>query len=115
MGKWMKDHPEEAKKMRLKYYHSHKDSELKRIKQRVKDLTEWMRELKKSLCCEDCGESTWYCLDFHHLDPSKKDIALARVTRQGWGKSRILEEIAKCVVICSNCHRKRHFREKYPS
>lgn len=115
MGKWMQDHPEEAKKMRLKYYYSHKESEIKRIKQRVKDLTDWLREYKKSLGCVDCGESSWYCLDFHHIDPLQKEATLARVIRcKGWGKERILEEIAKCVVLCGNCHRKRHFGEKYP-
>jgi hypothetical protein len=53
-------------------------------------------EYKKTLRCADCGQSHPATLDFHHLDPAK-------------------EEIAKCVVLCANCHRIRHWNEKHSS
>jgi hypothetical protein len=61
----------------------------------------------------DCGESDPVCLDFHHRDPSIKSFEIARGV-----KCRSLEavqaEIAKCDVVCANCHRKRHAKEVIP-
>jgi hypothetical protein len=56
-----------------------------------------------------CGESHPATLDFHHRDPNEKDFLLSSAARNGWGKERILREIEKCDVICSNCHRKEHW------
>ena len=60
-----------------------------------------------------CDESHPACLDFHHRDPREKVMILSKVTNQrGWSIERILAEIAKCEVICANCHRKEHWSEQ---
>jgi hypothetical protein len=62
---------------------------------------------KQTLQCSQCDESYYKCLEFHHLDPSKKDFSLSVLKRDhSW--DRILEEVDKCVVLCANCHRKAH-------
>ena len=62
-------------------------------------------EFKRSCeCCVLCGEKEPVSLDFHHLDPKAKDGAVARQP----SIARVLAEIAKCVVLCANCHRKVH-------
>ncbi|MEL0011655.1 MAG: HNH endonuclease, partial [Bacteroidota bacterium] len=61
--------------------------------------------------CEMCGESHPAALDFHHRDPSEKDTNLASVVGMGWSRDRIIREINKCDVICSNCHRKLHWND----
>jgi hypothetical protein len=43
----------------------------------------------------------------HHIDPAEKEIELANVVGT-WGWGKIMEEAAKCIVICANCHRKLH-------
>lgn len=58
--------------------------------------------------CTRCG----YCrnhaaLEFHHLDPSKKEINIAGDGIKGSWK-RLTEELKKCVLLCSNCHREEH-------
>lgn len=68
---------------------------------------EFYRAVKKSSKCAACGESESCCLEFHHLDPSKKDGHISHMVRH-WGKARMLAEIAKCVIVCSNCHAKIH-------
>ncbi len=63
-------------------------------------------ELKQSLSCCVCGEAEPCCLDFHHLDASQKEYSLSHII--GHSIAKVKAEIAKCVVICSNCHRKFH-------
>lgn len=63
----------------------------------------------KSGGCQKCGERHLACLDFHHRAGT---IKLGSVGKAGWcGIKRLKEEIAKCDVLCSNCHRKHHFEE----
>lgn len=57
--------------------------------------------------CSKCGYNKCLnALDFHHLDPLKKDIAPAKVLSRSW--DNILKEINKCIVLCANCHRELH-------
>lgn len=62
-----------------------------------------LKEVKVS--CSLCSENEFFCLDFHHLHD--KDAAISLIIRD-WSWNRIVEEIQKCVVLCSNCHRKVH-------
>lgn len=47
-------------------------------------------------------------LEFHHLDPSKKDFGVGKVRRNPKKWSLIIEELKKCILLCSNCHREVH-------
>jgi len=62
--------------------------------------------IKLSSGCARCGGRDWPArvFDFHHRDPSTKDIPPHRLPHDaGW--KRLLLEIAKCDVLCANCHR----------
>ena len=60
--------------------------------------------------CHDCGGTFHKCAyDFHHVNPEEKSFAIAPGLDRNW--EVILEEINKCVMLCSNCHRVRHYRE----
>ncbi len=72
----------------------------------------WLDEYKLTLSCTLCGEKHPACLDFHHRDPNTKDFSLGIIRGWGYGKKRLLHEIRKCVVICSNCHRKVHYEAR---
>ena len=57
--------------------------------------------------CLLCGyDKCPAALEFHHVDPSIKDSAVSQMLYNS--KEKIEIEIAKCVVLCSNCHRKHH-------
>jgi hypothetical protein len=59
--------------------------------------------------CVDCGYSTCPdALHFHHRDPSTKDFGLGKFSGS---LARLIEEAAKCDLVCANCHRIRHARE----
>lgn len=56
--------------------------------------------------CIDCGETDIVALEFDHVDPSTKVMEVTyMVGRRSWPTIRA--EIAKCVVRCANCHRRR--------
>ena len=67
----------------------------------------WFKEYKKSLSCAACGEATSCCLEFHHRNPAQKDGNIARMATMR-SLTALQEEIAKCIVYCSNCHKKYH-------
>lgn len=60
----------------------------------------------KSVPCMDCGKTfPTCCMDFDHVDPGTKTLAVSQAVRQGWSVERVLEEVDKCEVVCANCHR----------
>jgi len=75
-------------------------------KQQVFNKRKWFYDIKAELKCERCGFSHPAALDFHHKDPSKKSFGIS--ANKHVGKEKILEEIKKCEVLCSNCHRIEH-------
>jgi len=62
--------------------------------------------------CEECGYTSnyWAPFDFHHRDPSTKECQLSSMVRHK--EETIVKEIAKCIVLCSNCHRLLHYKEQ---
>lgn len=67
-------------------------------------------DFKSTLKCNRCGFSHPAALVFHHKDPKHKDF---NVSTKRFGSIKILErEIAKCEVLCSNCHLIHHYEEK---
>ena len=65
-------------------------------------------EYKGGKCCL-CGFNRFSsALDFHHLDPSKKEINIAEAFARNHSFKRIQKELDKCLMVCSNCHRGIH-------
>lgn len=63
--------------------------------------------------CEDCSYSypkePYVIFDFHHIDPEEKDVDWGKLRLKSW--DNIKYELDKCILLCSNCHRKRHHNE----
>jgi len=58
--------------------------------------------------CERCGYSAHNCaLDFHHNDPEEKDFGIGYQRRTKFD-DKIMAELDKCSLLCSNCHREKH-------
>lgn len=66
----------------------------------------YVASYKSTHGCLLCEEKHPSALDLHHIDPEIKDSALSQMLFNC--KDKIDAEIAKCVVLCSNCHRKHH-------
>lgn len=93
-----------------KYYAENREKRLKAIAVNVNSHRARRKELVdelKSKPCMDCGGIFPPCvMDFDHRGEDDKiaDIC-TMVTRRGTSMKRLLEEIAKCDLVCSNCHR----------
>ena len=70
---------------------------------------EWLDSQKTA--CSICGEADIVCIDFHHKDSTQKDANLS-VAVAHWSIKRLQNEMQKCIMICSNCHRKLHAQER---
>nr|QYA18655.1 restriction endonuclease HNH [Clandestinovirus] len=56
----------------------------------------------------DQTDSKQYCaFDWDHLDPSTKTDDIASMVKGGYTTDQIRDEIAKCQLLCANCHTKR--------
>jgi len=59
--------------------------------------------------CEICGyNKNFSALEFHHLDPTEKKFSLdlRSLSNRRW--EAVLNEAAKCQLLCSNCHAELH-------
>ncbi len=89
-----------------RYYHEVKQRIVhgERAKFRRGRIAFALAEIKIIAGCRFCQEKCSVCLDFHHASEDK-EFGLARCV---FAMSKIKQEIVKCEVICSNCHRKVH-------
>jgi hypothetical protein len=72
------------------------------------DRRNWLTEYKKDKECSICGENNPVCLDFHHIVAKEKKYNISNMVIGGYSIKKILKEISKCIILCSNCHRKQH-------
>lgn len=94
------------------YYHKNKEYYFKKAKKHDLSVKMFINSLKNKPCV-DCAKSyPPYVMDFDHRDPTQKEIGIAIARNRGWGKNRLLKEVAKCDLVCSNCHRERTFGNK---
>ena len=59
--------------------------------------------------CLRCGYCECYAaLDFHHVNPLEKEHRPRDLVNGFSSISKMLKELEKCVMLCSNCHRSFH-------
>jgi hypothetical protein len=107
--------PQKRKEYQKNYVKQHyldnKEIYKQRAKESNKRYVQWFKEIKNSLVCTKCGENRPACIEFHHPEHSKKETTVATMIRKQWSRKRVLEEIAKCEILCSNCHKDFHWSQ----
>lgn len=68
----------------------------------------WIGSYKRERGCVNCEEDDPICLEFHHIDPSQKEINIAQCT----SRRSALKEIEKCEILCLKCHDTLHWEEE---
>ena len=75
------------------------DTNLSRAKKRA------LVDAYKDQPCMDCGnEYPSYVMDCDHRDPSQKLYSINDAAKR-LSMQKLLDELAKCDVVCANCHR----------
>jgi hypothetical protein len=85
---------------RRRYIESARRRKLRLTSERTDYIVAFLREHP----CVDCGEGDPIVLEFDHLRDKKFSISKGLQDRP-WPD--VLDEIAKCEVVCANCHRRR--------
>jgi hypothetical protein len=66
---------------------------------------EWYQNFMQDRMCMRCGSEKR--LQWHHRDPATKFMEVARMV-PNFNRDRLLEEIAKCELLCRDCHTHAH-------
>lgn len=105
---WRKEHIKE-RQLYLKQWHSknaHKVSYRNSVIN--KRNKEYIKEIKLKTPCFDCNIIyPPVCMDFDHLNKQTKLGNISQMAQQHLPLELIKLEIAKCQLVCSNCHRLR--------
>jgi len=58
--------------------------------------------------CEKCGYDKYFgALEFHHIEPGKKDFSISNAKLTTFSDI-VKKELDKCLILCANCHREEH-------
>lgn len=113
----MKDKEKQAQAAR-RHYLANKAEMKARAKKYSKEVASvrnraHILEYKLKHPCVDCAESDPVVLQFHHVGDKTANLGDSSV--RYWSLERLKREIEKCVVVCANCHLRRHYAERLSS
>src|ERR1700737_4554755 len=89
------------------HYRANKERYLESNNRRRQELKAFIKELKQSIPCKDCGlKYPHYVMDFDHLF-DKENLIKYFVNNNN--KRGLEAELKRCEIVCSNCHRIRTY------
>lgn len=98
------------------YYHSNHERQLRLAiirRHRAHKFKKSFVDKIKSKPCADCGKIyPPIVMDFDHRIDSEKIREIARMITGNWSLENIQREMAKCDIVCANCHRIRTFNKR---
>lgn len=76
------------------------------------------RKRRKELLVKLLGGSCSICkydkcmsaLEFHHVDPNQKEFSIGAARANPKSLESLINELNKCILVCSNCHKEIHAR-----
>lgn len=96
----------------VEYYRRNRDREIERVLRRQRATLEFLRELRR-VPCQDCGGTFEpHQMDFDHRDPAAKAFGITWSRALLAPRERLLDEIAKCDIVCANCHAIRTYAQQ---
>ena len=107
---YYKNNIEEQKAYNKQYYESNREglSVKQREKRYERNLMLFKHKGSECAHCKISEPDHLQIYDYHHIDPTTKLYAISIILEGPL--DRLLVEAAKCLLLCSNCHRKEHAR-----
>ena len=102
------------KKYHAGWYAENGDHRKQQVKNRRREIKHRYRAYKQGLECSECGLSgkdNHWALEHHHINPDEKVTTISHLVSSGYSWDKIMEEVAKCIISCANCHRLHHMIE----
>ncbi len=101
-------------KQQAKWYDKNKETHKENVYARKIDKKEEARDFiwqyLSTHSCVDCGEGDPLVLEFDHRGNKKYEVS--SLVSDGYPLSTIQREIAKCDVVCRNCHVRRTHKQQ---
>lgn len=103
---------EKQKAAQARYSLENREKILAMQNNKRREWRKYIEQLKSSTPCMDCDiQYPSYVMDFDHV----RGVKLGNISAQLSNFStfeKLLEEIDKCDIVCSNCHRHRTWMRK---
>jgi|SRR3989344_3040148 len=91
-----------------RHYYANRQAYIDKAAKRKREVRKWVNDIKESAPCLDCKKSyPYYVMDFDHI--GKKEVSINRLM-EDCSYKKLEIEIAKCEIVCSNCHRERTYK-----
>lgn len=101
--------PQKHKECIARYYLENKERLYLSKKKKRSSYRKYLQEVKEATPCADCKENfPYYIMDFDHLPGTEKKFEIGGAN-SATSLQALKDEIAKCEVVCANCHRHRTF------
>ncbi len=110
-SKWQKLNPEKMREQQRVFFENHPRFPAKPRINKKAENNKYKQSIKKLGCCVCCGEQRPEVLQFHHREPKDKLFSLYRSGSRD--RNEIVAEIAKCDLMCANCHISLHYWEHH--
>jgi hypothetical protein len=91
-------------------YKKRKNDKVKFDRKLKERKIDYVNTFKRASHCAICGETSSCCLEFHHMNHgTKKLFTISSAICNIRVDMKLLKtEIRKCIILCSNCHKKLH-------
>jgi predicted transcriptional regulator len=85
-----------------------KEKNIQRQNDRRNKVRSYLQDVKQDSVCTDCGENyPYWIMEFDHL--GDKSFTIGDACREGRTLEVIKAEVAKCEIVCANCHKNRTY------
>jgi hypothetical protein len=92
------------------WYRDNKNKVKARTRNSKLTATLWLSAQKDAPCVDCGGKFHFAAMDFDHL--RDKVLNPNQMANYGWRPARMAEELKKCELVCSNCHRVRTYKRR---
>jgi hypothetical protein len=100
--------PERQRQAQREHYERNKANYLKRTQDYKGRIRRELAHYKAERGCANCGIDIPVVLVFHHVDEIEKIDTISNMAGDARGRKMIWAEVAKCIVLCQNCHMIHH-------